>query len=298
MKPDWDKLGAQFKGSRKVLIADVDCTVHQGLCGEYGVQGYPTIKYYLKDGSKKGEAYNGARDFNGLKKFVDTTLDVGPACALDSLEDCTPREKEVLEAAAAMSKGDRSKKVAEIKDEIEAKKKQAKDLEKEWKKLGEELELYQAADNKPEVVEQLLSDEDFRAHCGHRTCVLGFLPHILDDGASGRNSNLKILNDVLKANKQDGGAEVGFMWLQGGDAFEIEEKLSLQFGFPALVAINLKKDRFGVHQGIFDKDGVGQFLRKLQIGKVPLSPLPNFGKFPKTAPWDGKDGAPIEEEDL
>jgi len=298
MKPDWDKLGGQFKGSRKVLIADVDCTVHQGLCGEHGVQGYPTIKYYLKDGSKKGEAYNGGRDFNSLKKFVDQTLDVGPACALDSLEDCTPREKEVLEAAAAMSKGDRSKKVMEIKDEIAAKKKQAKDLEKEWKKMEEELELYQAADNKPEVVEQLLSDEDFRAHCGHRTCVLGFLPHILDDGASGRNGNLKILNDVLKANKQDGGAEVGFMWLQGGDAFEIEEKLSLQFGFPALVAVNLKKDRYGVHRGIFDKDGVAQFLRSLQIGKVPLSPLPNFGKFPKSEPWDGKDGKPIEEEDL
>ena len=45
--------------------------------------------------------YNGARDFNGLKKFVDTTLDVGPACALDSLDDCTPREKE----APAMGAG-------------------------------------------------------------------------------------------------------------------------------------------------------------------------------------------------
>ena len=42
--------------SFQVLIADVDCTVHQVLCGQHGVQGYPTIKYYLKDGSKKGEA--------------------------------------------------------------------------------------------------------------------------------------------------------------------------------------------------------------------------------------------------
>ena len=25
---------------------------------------------------------------------------------------------------------------------------------------------------------------------------------------------------------------------------------------------------------------------------------PRWGRFPKSAPWDGKDGAPIEEEDL
>jgi hypothetical protein len=298
MKPDWDKLGAQYKGSRTVLIADVDCTVHQGLCGENGVQGYPTIKYYLKDGKKGGEAYNGGRDFNALKKFVETTLDTLPACSLDNLDDCNPHEKEVLENAAGLSKGDRATKVKEMEDAIAAKQKEAKALEKEWKQMKEDVELVKLAGNKPEMVEQLLNDDDFRAHCGHRTCVLAFLPHILDDGAKGRNAHLKILNGVLKANKGDGGADVGFMWTQGGDAFEIEEKLSLQFGFPAIIAINLKKEKYGVHRGIFDKDGVSQFLRSLQIGKVPLSPLPNFGKFPKAAAWDGKDGKPIEEEDL
>lgn len=295
MKPDWDKLGAQFKGSRTVLIADVDCTVHQGLCGEHSVQGYPTIKYFLKEGGG-GKDYQGGRDFNALKKFADATLDVGPACSLESMEDCTPREKEILESAAALTKGERATKVAELKDAIAAKKKQAKDLEKEWKQLGEDLEMYAAADNKPEIVEQMLNDEDFRAHCGHRTCVLAFLPHILDDEAKGRNANLKILNSVMKANKADGGADVGFMWAQGGDAFEVEEKLSLQFGFPAVLAINLKKEKYGIHRGIFDADGVKQFLRSLQIGKVSLSPLPNFGKFPTVKAWDGKDGQPIEEE--
>lgn len=296
MKPDWDKLGAAYKNHHAVLIADVDCTVHQGLCGENGVQGYPTIKYYLKDGKKDGEAYNGGRDFNALKKFTESTLDTLPACSLESLDECSPHDKEVLEAAAALSKGDRAAKAKELEDAIAAKKKQAKDLEKEWKTLSGDLDLVKLAGNKPESVEQLLTDDDFRAHCGHRTCILAFLPHILDDGASGRNGNLKIINGVLKANKGDGGADVGFMWTQGGDAYEIEEKLSLQFGFPAIIAINLKKEKYGVFRGIFDKDGVQQFLRSLQIGKVPLNPLPNFGKFPKAEAWDGKDGQPIEEE--
>ena len=33
MKPDWDRLGDDFAGSKTVVIADVDCTVHQDLCG-------------------------------------------------------------------------------------------------------------------------------------------------------------------------------------------------------------------------------------------------------------------------
>merc|ERR1719380_368676 len=106
MKPDWDKLGAQYKGSRTVLIADVDCTVHQGLCGEYGVQGYPTVKYFLKDGPKGGQDYQGGRDFNALKKFVETTLDTLPACSLENMDDCEPWERKILEEGKGMSTAD------------------------------------------------------------------------------------------------------------------------------------------------------------------------------------------------
>jgi len=52
MKPDYDKLGTEYEGSSSVNIVDVDCTVHQDLCGKHGVQGYPTIKYW-KDGEVK-----------------------------------------------------------------------------------------------------------------------------------------------------------------------------------------------------------------------------------------------------
>lgn len=34
MKPDYDKLGAEYEGSSSVNIVDVDCTVHQDLCGK------------------------------------------------------------------------------------------------------------------------------------------------------------------------------------------------------------------------------------------------------------------------
>merc|ERR1711943_151867 len=45
MKPAWDQLMEEFKDSKSAVVADVDCTVHQDLCGKHGVQGYPTIKY-------------------------------------------------------------------------------------------------------------------------------------------------------------------------------------------------------------------------------------------------------------
>ena len=44
MKPDWDSLASTFEDSKKVLIADVDCTTGgKPLCEKYGVRGYPPI---------------------------------------------------------------------------------------------------------------------------------------------------------------------------------------------------------------------------------------------------------------
>ena len=57
MKPDWDKLGGYYADHPSVLIVDVDCTADgQGTCQRMGVQGYPTIKYFMS-GDKKGKDY-------------------------------------------------------------------------------------------------------------------------------------------------------------------------------------------------------------------------------------------------
>merc|ERR1712086_746952 len=122
-------------------------------------------------------------------------------------------------------------------------------------------------------LEQLLSDKDFRAECESRVCVLAFLPHILDSSAAQRNTMLSTLSKV-RARAARERVPVGFMWLQGGDQFEIEEKLSLQFGWPAVLAIHLKKERYGVYRGTFEEESVQGFIRSLMLGKVPLHPLP------------------------
>jgi hypothetical protein len=67
MKEDWENLGTAFEGSSSVVIGDVDCTIETELASEYGVSGYPTIKYFTGETDPKGDAYNGARKFDDLK---------------------------------------------------------------------------------------------------------------------------------------------------------------------------------------------------------------------------------------
>lgn len=295
MQPDWDKLSKEFADTPNVVIASLDCSGEaKGVCGEYGIQGFPTLKTF-KDG--KASDYNGARDFNGLKREVISKLNPRPACSLESKDACSKEDRAILEESEAMSKADRVAKIKEMEQEIKDSKKQAAELEKKAKKLAEQVELVKAGGQTVEKVEQLLNDADWRAHCEGRTCVVAFLPHILDDFAKGRKANLKVLDSAMQASKKDG-KNIGFLWSEGGSQFELEEKLGLQFGFPAVIAVNFAKDRFGIHRGTFSVDQVSQFLTSLSRGGVPLAPIPKGAKAEKVLPWDGKDAPPPDEEEL
>jgi len=295
MQPDWDKLGKEYADTPNVMIGMLDCTAGgQGTCGQNGVQGYPSLKLIV-DG--KMSDFNGGRDYNSMKREVESKLNPRPACSLESRDACSKEAREILEESEKMSKAERNAKIKEVEQEIKDSKQQAKDLEKKAKKLAESLDLIKAGGATVEKVEQLLNDADWKAHCEGRTCVVAFLPHILDDFASGRNANLKALNDALAASKKDG-KNIGFLWSQGGDQFEMEEKLGLQFGFPAVIAINFAKNKFGVHRGTFSKEQISQFLTSLSRGGVPLAPIPAGMAASKADPWDGKDAPPPSEEEL
>jgi len=293
MQPDWDKLGKLYADTPNVFIGNLDCAGSaQATCGSYGVQGYPSLKM-IKDG--KTSDYNGARDFNGMKREVESKLNPRPACSLESRDACSKDDRAILEESEKMSKADRVAKIKAVEQEIKDSKQQAKELETKAKKLTESLELIKAGGQTVEKVEQLLNDADWRAHCEGRARVVAFLPHILDDFKAGRNENLKILDSAMQASKKDG-KSIGFLWSQGGDQFDLEEKMGLQFGFPAVIAVNFGKNRFGVHRGTFSKDQISQFLTSLSRGGVPLTPLPNGAKAEKAKAWDGKDAPPPEED--
>mmetsp|Transcript_57359 Transcript_57359/g.136334 ORF Transcript_57359/g.136334 Transcript_57359/m.136334 type:complete len:348 (-) Transcript_57359:149-1192(-) len=295
LQPDWDKLKKEFADTPNVIVGQLDCTAGaQSTCGQAGVQGYPTLKLY-RNGNM--EDYNGARSYDALKREIVGKLNPKPACSLESKDACSKEDREVLEESEGMSKADRAAKIKEIEQEIKDARSQAVELEKKAKRLAEKLDLVKAGGQTVEKVEQLVNDADWRAHCEGRTCLVAFLPHILDDQAAGRKEKIKVLETALQQSKKDG-KSMGFLWSQGGDQFELEEQLGLQFGFPAVIAVNFGKGRYGVHRGTYSADQLNQFMTSLSRGGVPLAPIPANAKAVKADLWDGKDAAPPVDEDL
>ncbi|WOH14293.1 hypothetical protein DCAR_0933812 [Daucus carota subsp. sativus] len=71
LAPEYEKLAASFKKAKSVLIGKVDCDEHKGVCGKYGVSGYPTIKWFPK-GSLEPKKYEGPRTAEALAEFVNS----------------------------------------------------------------------------------------------------------------------------------------------------------------------------------------------------------------------------------
>ena len=141
-------------------------------------------------------------------------------------------------------------------------------------------------------VEQLLSEEQFRTECEKGICGFAILPHIADSGASKRNEYLKHLGNAAKSS----GAPVKFFWMQAGDQFDLEEKLNLNFGYPALLVTHIDKKVYGVHRGNFEPDSLLQFVVSLGTGGLTLSSLPKeLPKLKNAKKWDGKDYQPKQE---
>jgi len=145
MKPAWDQLAEEFKDSPNVGIYDVDCTAAgEKLCSKVGVEGYPTIKYYLAD-APKGKDYNGGRDFKGLKSFVEKTFKAG--CVPSTKENCSESQITLIDELNKKSKDEILAYSKSLKEEIEKKKEarlqfiqegkqKVKDMKKEEEDLG------------------------------------------------------------------------------------------------------------------------------------------------------------------
>merc|ERR1712029_306529 len=113
MKPDWDKLVAEYKDSETIGIYDVDCTAGgKSLCDGVGVRGYPTIKY---GDPNDLQDYKGGRSFADLKKFADG---LGPQCGPANLDLCDADKKKQIEEFQAMSASEREKLISTKEDSI------------------------------------------------------------------------------------------------------------------------------------------------------------------------------------
>lgn len=115
LKPDWDKLMDAFKDSSTQLVADVDCTSDGGkpLCDENGVRGYPTLKW--GDPSSL-EDYQGAREFDALKKFAEENLK--PVCSPKNIDLCDDDKKAEIKKFQEMKADDLKAAIKEKEEKI------------------------------------------------------------------------------------------------------------------------------------------------------------------------------------
>ena len=132
MKPAWDKLGDEYKSSKTVLIGDVDCTKEQELCQKYGVQGYPTIKYFT---GATGDYYNGGRDYDTLSQWAKDNL--GPSCGAENIDLCDDEQKALIHAKQKLSDADLDKEISDVEEKL---KKADTDLEELLKSLQAQYE--------------------------------------------------------------------------------------------------------------------------------------------------------------
>jgi protein disulfide-isomerase-like protein len=120
LKPVWDELADALAEQDDVLVVDVDCTAegNKELCAKYGVQGYPTVKYFTGSTGAKGEDYKGGRTLEALREFADANF--GPSCGPDDTTLCDDAQRILLDAASALPPEELASSIVAMEAEVAA----------------------------------------------------------------------------------------------------------------------------------------------------------------------------------
>lgn len=75
LAPVYEKVGQAFDGEKGVLVAKIDADKHRSIGERFGVQGFPTIKFFPAGASgsleSQAEDYNGGRDEQAFIDFLN-----------------------------------------------------------------------------------------------------------------------------------------------------------------------------------------------------------------------------------
>ncbi|XP_042061341.1 protein disulfide isomerase-like 2-3 [Salvia splendens] len=158
------------------------------------------------------------------------------------------------------------------------------------------LEQLEANAAPPEVTE-LTSPDVVEEKCGSAAiCFVAFLPDILDSKTEGRNKYLEILLSVAEKFRK---SPYSFLWAAAGKQADLEQHVGVGgYGYPALVALNLKKKAYAPLKSAFEHDQISEFVIEAGRGGKGTLPLAVDPEIVKTEPWDGKDGEIIEEDEF
>jgi len=70
LEPIYEEVADAFAGSKDVVIAKVDADSHRDLGQRFGVQGFPTLKFFPKGSPNSPEPYEGGRTQDDIVSFV------------------------------------------------------------------------------------------------------------------------------------------------------------------------------------------------------------------------------------
>ncbi|XP_023656154.1 protein disulfide-isomerase A3-like isoform X2 [Paramormyrops kingsleyae] len=73
LAPEYENAATRLKGT--VTLAEVDCSANSGMCGRFGVNGYPTLKIFRN--GKEAAIYNGPHTAEGIVQYMQKQ--VGPS---------------------------------------------------------------------------------------------------------------------------------------------------------------------------------------------------------------------------
>ncbi|OVA01123.1 Thioredoxin [Macleaya cordata] len=162
----------------------------------------------------------------------------------------------------------------------------------------------------PEVTE-LTGPDVMDEKCGSAAiCFVAFLPDILDSKAEGRNRYLQQLLSVAEKFKRSPYRQVkltlgvifssfNYVWTAAGKQPDLEKQVGVGgYGYPALVALNVKKGAYAPLRSAFELDQIIEFVKEAGRGGKGNLPLENSPAIVKTEPWDGKDGEILEEDEF
>ncbi|KAL0919832.1 hypothetical protein M5K25_011953 [Dendrobium thyrsiflorum] len=148
----------------------------------------------------------------------------------------------------------------------------------------------------PEVLE-LSGPEVMEEKCATAAiCFVAFLPDILDSKAEGRNKYLDLLLSVAEKFKR---SPYSYVWAAARKQPDLEEQVGVGgYGYPALVALNVKKRAYAPLRSAFQLQQINEFVKEAGQGGKGNLPLEKAPSIVQTEPWDGKDGEVIEEDEF
>ncbi|KAJ6830260.1 protein disulfide isomerase 8 precursor [Iris pallida] len=149
----------------------------------------------------------------------------------------------------------------------------------------------------PPEVSELTGPDVMEEKCAPAAiCFVAFLSDILDSKAEGRNKYLELLLSVAEKFKR---SPYSFVWTAAGKQANLENQVGVGgYGYPALIALNVKKGVYAPLRSAFQFDQVSEFVKEAGRGGKGNLPLGNAPLIVPTEPWDGKDGDIVEEDEF